>query len=255
MHLVKQIFQPLTKIKSDFHLHTNDDREDPIAHSAKELIDHAAKKGFGALAITNHNTFTYSCELQNYAEDNGILLIPGIEKSVEGKHVLILNAFPATEKINTFDGLRKAKEDGLFLIAPHPFFKSPCCLGQKLLEHLDLFDAIEFTHFYSKWFNLNRKVSMLSEQEGLPVVGNSDCHLLKYMGACHSILYSEEQSIEAIFFAIRNNQVEVVGQPIFMLKLAKILFEMWLSTVIDTLQTKMQPDILAPEKKAEEVCF
>ena len=151
----------MLNIKSDFHLHTRDDREDRIGHSEKELIDHAAANGFSALAITNHNTFTFNNDLRSYAEDSGILLIPGVEKTVEGKHVLILNASPATEKITTFEDLRKAKEDDVFLIAPHPFFKHHNCLEKKLYKHIELFDALEFCFFYSKWFNLNRQMDTI----------------------------------------------------------------------------------------------
>ena len=234
----------MLNIKSDFHLHTRDDREDSIGHSETELIDHAAARGFGALAITNHNTHTFNKELQRYAEDRGILLIPGIEKTVERKHVLILNSSAAAEKIDTFEDLRKAKEDGLFLIAAHPFFKYPCCLEEKLYEHLALFDALEFCFFYSKWFNLNRKVLKLAEQKGLPVVGNSDCHLLKYMGVCHSIIHAEAQSMEAVFSAIRNNCVQVVSEPIFMPKLPWIFLEMKLTALKEASGSKERTPIV-----------
>lgn len=242
----------MLNIKSDFHLHTRGDREDSIGHSETELIDHAAARGFGALAITNHNTYTFNNELQRYAEDKGILLIPGIEKNVERKHVLILNATPAAEKINTFEDLRKAKEDGLFLIAPHPFFRDPCSLGKKLYEHLKLFDALEFCFFYSKWLNFNRKMLKLAEQKGLPVVGNSDCHLLKYMGACHSIIHAGAQSIEAVFSAIRNNSVQVVSEPIFMPKLPLIFLDMKLTALKVASGSKERTPIVVSETEVEK---
>ncbi|MCH8982430.1 PHP domain-containing protein [candidate division KSB1 bacterium] len=234
----------MLNIKSDFHLHTRDDREDSIGHSETELIDHAAARGFGALAITNHNTYTFNNELQRYAEDRGILLIPGIEKTVERKHVLILNSSAAAEKIDTFEDLRKAKEDGLFLIAPHPFFKYPCSLGKKLYEHIELFDALEFCFFYSKWLNFNRKMLKLAEQKGLPVVGNSDCHLLKYMGVCHSIIHAEAQSMEAVFSAIRNNCIQVLSEPIFMPKLPWIFLDMKLTALKEASGSKERTPII-----------
>ncbi len=201
-------------IKTDFHLHTSDDREDKVNHSAKRLIEHAARQGFKAISITNHDTFTFNGILERCAADLGILLVPGIEKKIEGKHVLILNANKATEKINTFADLRRAKNDSIFVVAPHPFFKTSVCLGRKLLENLDLFDALEYSFFYSKWFNLNKGVVRLSNKNGLPVIGNSDCHNLKYMGICYSLIRAEQQSMEGIFSAIRNRNIEVVSHPI-----------------------------------------
>jgi predicted metal-dependent phosphoesterase TrpH len=215
----------MIKLKSDFHLHTCDDRMDAIGHTAHALISTAARKGFKVLSITNHDTFTYSYELERYAADQGVLLIPGIEKTVEGKHTLILNADWAAEKIKTFGDLRRARRDGIFVIAPHPFFRTDFCLAEKLLEHVELFDAVEVSYFYTRWMNFNRKAVRLAKEKGLPLVGNSDCHILKYMGMCHSIIHAEKQTAEAVFAAIRNHHVEVVSRPIFLPKLARIYFE------------------------------
>lgn len=243
----------MIRLKTDFHLHTSDDRCDAIRHSARKLIDRAAEKNFDALAITNHNTFTFSRELEIYARDRGILLIPGIEKSIEGKHVLLLNAFPATEKIHTFAELRHAKADGLFVVAPHPFYKASHCLGRKLYEHLDLFDALEFSFFYSRFFNLNRRVLKLHCEQGLPLIGNSDCHLLKYFGACHSIINAEHVSMDSIFNAIRAQQVEVVSKPQPFLRLGAILTEMSLIQFVDSVKAKLGAPVFVPGRTAEEL--
>lgn len=215
------------KIKTDFHLHTSDDRVDNIQHTAKKLIDKAAASGFGALAITNHDTFTFSKTLKSYAEDCGILLIPGIERSIYGKHVLILNANPGIEKIQNFAELKSAKkQDDLFIIAPHPFYPTGTCLRNKLLQNIELFDAIEFSYFYTKWFNFNKKAIKVSRQYNLPLIGNSDCHQLDFLGLCHSYLEVESPTQEDIFHAIKNNKVEIKSHPSSMRKLAKIILNM-----------------------------
>lgn len=212
-------------LKSDFHLHTSDDRCDAIRHSARALVSTAARRGFHVLAITNHDTFTFNFDLRDYAADLGILLIPGIEKTIEGKHVLILNANPQAEKIRTFGDLRRARKDGFFVVAPHPFFKKEYCLQDKLLEHWDLFDAIEFSYFYSRVVNFNREAVRLAKEKRLPVVGNSDCHILKYMGICHSLVHAESQTLDGVFDAIRNHSIRVVSRPISLPGLARIYFE------------------------------
>ena len=78
-------------MKADFHLHTREDPLDPILHDARKLIDRAQEKGFEVLAITNHESITYSDDLQDYARERGILLLPGMEATIEGRHVLIIN--------------------------------------------------------------------------------------------------------------------------------------------------------------------
>jgi len=243
----------MVKLKTDFHLHTRDDRHDAIRHTARELIDRAAEQQFDALAISNHNTFTFSRELETYASDRGILLIPGIEQKIEGKHVLLLNAFPATEKIHTFPELRRAKADGLFVVAPHPFYKASHCLGRKLYEHLDLFDALEFSFFYSRFFNLNRAVVKLHREQNMPLIGNSDCHLLKYFGACHSIIEAEHASMEAIFDAIRAQQVQVVSAPLPFLRLGAILTEMSLNQFIGSVKNRLGAPVFVPGRTAKEL--
>jgi len=202
-------------IKTDFHIHTADDPIDNIGHSSNQLISKAAELGFKAIAITNHNSLTYNSELRSYALDNGVLLIPGIEKSIEGKHTLLLNASASAEKIKNFRDLRLAKrEDDIFVIAPHPFFKKKFCLEDKLIEHIELFDAIEFTFFYSRVINFNKKAVRTAKEFNLPVVGNSDSHILKHLGNCHSVIQSKKLTIEAVFEGIQNHKVEVVSKPL-----------------------------------------
>lgn len=64
--------------KIDLHLHSNisDGSSTPI-----EIIDEAAKRELIAIAITDHDTFTVTKELQDYAKSKKITLIPGIELS------------------------------------------------------------------------------------------------------------------------------------------------------------------------------
>ena len=64
-------------IKTDFHLHTSDDREDKVNHSAKQLIEHAARQNFKAISITNHDTFTFNSSLERCASDLGLLFQQG----------------------------------------------------------------------------------------------------------------------------------------------------------------------------------
>src|SRR5687768_2788769 len=80
-------------LKVELHTHTSDDPADPIPHSAIELIDRAADLGYDALAITLHDKQFDVCSLAAYAAGRGLVLIPGVEKTIEGRHVLLLN-FP-----------------------------------------------------------------------------------------------------------------------------------------------------------------
>lgn len=209
-------------LKADLHLHSSEDPVDPVSYTSYQLIDRASELGFHVLAITNHEAVTYSAELRDYAADRGILLIPGIEKAICRRHVLILNADSSDYRIRTFDDLRAARADGKFIIAPHPFFRARNCLGKELLKHIDLFDGIEHTFLYSRWLNLNRRAARVAEKYGLPLVGNSDSHVLTHLGRCHSVIEAEEMEIESVFTALRQRQVQVMAQPFGPLEMFRV---------------------------------
>src|SRR5262249_1507485 len=94
-----------TMLKVEFHAHTEDDPIDKIPFSTRALIDRAAAHKFDALAITLHNRQLDLTPWQSYAADRGVILIPGIERTIGGKHVLLLNFADGTEHVRTFDDL------------------------------------------------------------------------------------------------------------------------------------------------------
>jgi len=95
-------------LKADLHLHTRE-AEPFIAFDAYGLIDRAAREGFQVLSITNHDTLTFSDRLAAYARARGILLIPGAEATIEGRHVLLYNIDVPLSAIGTFARLRQFK--------------------------------------------------------------------------------------------------------------------------------------------------
>jgi predicted metal-dependent phosphoesterase TrpH len=201
-------------LKADFHIHTREDPHDFIRHTAVELLEEAARQGFDVIAITCHNKRLWNDELRRRAADLGLLLIPGVEAAIEGKHTLLLDMPYSRLRVRTFEHVRRLKRDGGLVIAPHPFFPAPKCLQGKLRENLDLFDAIEFSHFYTARMDFNRKAVAYARRMGLPLLGTSDCHRLWQLGTTYSLLEAEERSIPAVFEAIRAGRVRVVTAPL-----------------------------------------
>jgi predicted metal-dependent phosphoesterase TrpH len=112
-------------LKADFHIHTREDPHDFIRHTALELLAEAARQGFDVIALTCHNKRIHSAELARRAEDLGILLIPGVEAAIEGKHTLLLDMPYSRWRVRRFDQVRALRRDGGLVIAPHPFFPAP----------------------------------------------------------------------------------------------------------------------------------
>lgn len=201
-------------LKADFHIHTREDPHDFIRYTAVELLEEAARQGFDVLALTCHNKRIHTEELRRRAEGLGILLIPGVEAAIEGKHTLLLDMPYARLKVRTFEHVRALKGDGGLIIAPHPFFPAPKCLNGKLRENLDVFDAIEFSHFYTRTVDFNRKAVEYARRMELPLVGTSDCHRLWQLGTTYTIVEATGKTIPAVFAAIRAGRVRVVTAPL-----------------------------------------
>jgi predicted metal-dependent phosphoesterase TrpH len=201
-------------LKTDLHIHTGDDPVDFIPYSTVSLIDRAADLGYQALAITLHERQLDVARFRDYARERGIVLVAGVERTIQGKHVLLLN-FPArADQIDTFEQLAalKACSDGL-VIAPHPFFPAPSCLHSLLDRHAALFDAIELNYFYTKHLDFNRRAARWARAHGKPVVANTDVHRLRQLGPTYSLVDSEPDPA-AVCAAIRAGRVEIRTEPI-----------------------------------------
>lgn len=219
-------------LKADLHLHTCEG-EAFIAYDARTLIDRAAREGYQVLSITNHDTVTYSEALRAYATERGILLIPGVEATIEGTHVLLYNLRVPLDCIKTFADLRWHRSSVGLAVPAHPFFPGPiCCIRDRLLEEIDLFDALEFCHFYTRRIDFNRKAVRLAKEMGLPLLGNSDSHLPRQFGTTYSLI-DAEPTMDSVLTAIRKGQVEVVSRPLTLRQLVGIGAELFIRALLE----------------------
>lgn len=210
-------------LKVDFHMHTRDCVYDGVKHSTCQLIDRAAKLQFKVLAITNHRYVIFSECWREYAEERGILLLPGVEANIEKRHVLIINADRDADRLRSFADLAVYRRSHpVLIIAPHPFYPGFICLRKKLLEHIELFDAVEYNSFYLKTWNPNLAALKFSQEHHLPLLGGSDTHHLSQLGKTHSMIQAE-QNLDSIFQAIRAGKVRVVTQPMRTLSAVTLL--------------------------------
>lgn len=224
----------MSKLKIQFHVHTGQDPMDSIRHSERQAIDHAARLGYDVMAITCHNVVIFSDDLKKYAESKRVLLIPAIEKSIQRKHVLILNADVNAQKIQNFEDLKRYRQQkpDCFVIAAHPFYPGSISLQKKLEQNIDLFDAIEYSWYHSQRFNqYNKKAIKIAEKHGLPMVGTSDNHILKYFDQTFSLVEAEKNP-KAIFEAIRKKKIHIVSHDLPWWKLGTIISFMLILAVI-----------------------
>jgi len=201
-------------LKVELHSHTSDDPVDRVPYSSPELIDRAAALGYHALAVTLHDRQLDVRPLAPYAAERGIVLIPGIERTIGGKHVLLLNFSRAAEDVRSFDDLARLKrrEAGL-VVAPHPYFPAAHSLFGRLTRHADLFDAVEYNAMYTATLNFNLPAVRWAQARGKPMVGNGDVHRFAQFGTTYSLVEAEADA-DAICQAIRAGRVRVETRPL-----------------------------------------
>ena len=233
------------RLRADLHLHTRE-AEPGITYSAREMIARAAREGYRVLSITNHDTITFSDELAAYARDRGVLLIPGVEATVEGRHVLVYNADVAADKLRTFADLRRYRTPEWLVAAPHPLFPASFCLRERLWQEIDLFDAIEFSHFYTPRVDFNRAAVKLASAVGLPLLGTSDSHLADQFGTTFSLIESD-LSVESVLSAIKQGRVSVVSRPLSPWRCLSILARQTLAAAKESARARLRPSPPSPE--------
>lgn len=201
-------------LKVELHTHTSDDPRDRIPHSTCDLIDHAQRLGYDAVAITLHDRQLDVEPFAAYAASRGIVLIPGVERTIEGCHVLLLNFPGEVVHVRSFEDVARLKlQCAGLVIAPHPFFPGPNSLFGRLNRHAGLFDAVEYNAMYTASLNFNRRAEQWARDHGKPLVGNGDVHRLVQLGSTYSLV-DAAPDVASICAAVAAGRVRVETRPL-----------------------------------------
>lgn len=232
-------------LKVELHSHTADDPHDKIPYTTQQLIDRAAALGYDALAITLHDKQLDPAPFADYARERSITLIPGIERTIEGKHVLMLNFRRGAEDVQSFDDLARLRQrEGGLVIAPHPFFPHSSCLGSLLERHAALFDAVEWNAMFTRAVNFNAAAVRWARRHGKPVVGNGDVHRLRQLGTTFSLVDAPRNAdADTICRSVREGRVQFEAQPLGVLQAGSIFAEL----AADSLSRALTPFRRIPE--------
>lgn len=216
-------------IKVDLHIHTLDDPKDVLDYSAHQLLERAKQLGFGVLAITLHDAVFDRAEVFADAARMGILLIPAAEVRLQGADMILLNVTAReVAGLKNFDDVRQLRARrglSIFTFAPHPFYVLGGSIGERLIEEIDCFDAIELCHFHKGLFDFNRRAVKVAEQFGKPLIATSDAHQLHAFGRHYtSIPRPNELTIENVFAALRNGPRRVVSPSASIVDLTSMIY-------------------------------
>lgn len=214
-------------LRGDFHHHINTDPIDGafIRYSAGDLVDRAVAVGVNVLAITCHEAVPYDGDAARYAAERGVLLLRGMEATVDGAHVLLLNFPEFPPGVCSMADVGACKGPDSLVVAPHPFYPAGIAGGEALFTHRALFDAVEFSGMYTALTpSFNRRAVTHARRLGLPVVGNTDTHFLWQMGYTFTLIDAAPEAA-AVVEAIRRGRVQLATQPLSWMQLARFIVE------------------------------
>jgi len=204
-------------LRGDFHHHINADPVDGsfVSHSAGALIDQAAAVGLQVVAITCHESVPYDDDVTRYAAQRGVILLRGMEATVAGHHILLINFPEFPPGICTMAEIAERKTRESLVIAPHPFYPAGIAGGDTLREHREVFDAVEFSGLYTGLTRVfNQRAVRHAHSVGLPIVGNSDTHFLWQLGRTFTLIDAAAPDQSSVVDAIRHGRTQLVTQPL-----------------------------------------
>jgi len=85
-----------------------------------------------------------------------------------------------------------------------------------------LFDAVEWSYFWTWGLNFNAKAARWAAEHGKPVVASSDLHDIRQLGRTCSFVFAEPNP-DAICAAIREGRVSIQTSPVPKLELARVV--------------------------------
>ncbi len=224
----KAIGDTAVKLKVDLHVHTASDPVDNLPLDIESTIKLAAANGYDAIALTHHDAYFHiTDDIARVAQREGVIVMPGIEASLDdGAHVLVVNCGPEIEGISSLDELNEIRRPEHLIVPAHPFY--PCFgLGREKLEQWsDLFDALEWSHFWNKYFHrANLNAAKFCKRRGIPLVGTGDIHLPRQINRTYSLVEADRDPV-SIVRAIRAGRVEVVTEPMSLADMALVMGEL-----------------------------
>src|SRR6478609_5631213 len=186
-------------------LHTHSFFSGDGVSSPEENIAAAKAKGLDGFAITDHNTndgVTYLLEKGLMREDgmpvDNFLIIPGVEVTTAEGHLLSIGAsLPYLKGRPALDVCNLIHERGGLAIPPHPYDLFRAGIRFSVLQTLPI-DALEVFNAATTLRRYNTYAFKYAQLRGLPMTAASDAHHAEAIGIAHTILKTEDFSVQGI---------------------------------------------------------
>jgi len=169
--------------------------------------------GLDGFAITDHDTLKGIPEATE--NGGGLIVIPGLEVSARGAHILALDVRePVPARLLMAETVEKIHEQGALAAIGHPhvflkpFLKEREVAGARF-DAVEVANASRFPYSWTRTRN-----ATLARRLGLPRIGGSDAHIPETVGRAYTTVESRSREVEDIIRAIRAGQSEAEGRGI-----------------------------------------
>ena len=168
-------------MKADLHMHSTaspDAKVDPI-----DILRKMRAKGFGAVAILDHNSIEGSLRASKVAEEIGMILVRGLEVSSEAGHIGALRVEEMIPRgLSPDETVDRIHSLGGLAVALHPYRMSTG-VGEDVVKRCH-FDAVEIVNGFTS-DRRNGKARALADSLELSYTAGSDAHYEKEMGSAY----------------------------------------------------------------------
>jgi len=174
------------------------------------VVDEARKKGISVLCITDHNSILGALRAREYAKQfSDIEVVVGEEIGTEEGEIIGLFLKEGIPKgLPIRETIRRIREQGGLVIAPHPFSAHVPALG-RLVDKLDI-DGLEILNGGHVDGYANEAAKNYAANGKWAVLGGSDAHASTQIGCCYTTFVG--QTAEEFRKAILERRTATAGE-------------------------------------------
>lgn len=172
-------------MKVDLHLHSEFSWDSKVPIQA--YIEAAESRGFGAIAITDHNDIRSHSSIKVLQQKTDILLVPGQEVSTADGHLLVYGWTERVPKgLSMKESVQFARQGGdqVICIAAHPFDILRSGKGKRIAN--SGIDGIEVLNASALFGVFNWRAQRFARGRVDIKLGNSDSHRLAEFGTAYT---------------------------------------------------------------------
>ena len=203
----------------DLHLHTTKSIDSTV--ELEDAVRRCREEGLDGFAVTDHDVLAKIPS--EFSESSGIIIIPGMEVSADGAHILAFDIEePIPPRLSVPETVDTIHDQGGIAIIAHPYSVFRAWVNGREIEEAG-FDCVEVANaaqFPYGW--MLSKNTALARKLGLPETGGSDAHIPRTIGRAYTVLESETRDHEGILRALRRGETSAEGRGISILERLKL---------------------------------